>query len=127
MKFCESPDKVVWARLSNVCRSKSTQRKKKKKVIIETLVSLQTVFKQHYKPDSKHEISESLIFFLFSKKQPTQELIFFLAKENIFEARRIALFSQSGTNQSQISPQNVCSPSSFQASILGDLLGHSGC
>lgn len=96
-------------------------------MIIETLVALQTVFKQHYKPDSKHEISESLGFFFIFKKQPTQELIFCLAKENIFEARGITLFSQSGTNQSQISPQNVCPPSSFQASILGDILGHSGC
>lgn len=44
------------------------KKKNKEKVIIETLVALQTVFKQHYKPDSKHEISESLGFFFYFQK-----------------------------------------------------------
>lgn len=42
-----------------------------KKVIIETLVALQMVFKQHYKPDSKYETSESILFFFKEKPKQT--------------------------------------------------------
>lgn len=43
-------------------------------MIIETLVVLQTVFKQHYKADSKLEINESVLLFFKKKKQTPKKL-----------------------------------------------------
>lgn len=46
---------------------------KKKRVIIETLVNLQSAFKQHYKPELKHILNESTVFAFEPKRESVKK------------------------------------------------------
>lgn len=54
---------------------------KKKRVIIETLVNLQSAFKQHYKPELKHILNESTVFAFEPKRECEKESIIFPSAE----------------------------------------------